>query len=188
MESLKPKLVDSLGEDILDLDMRIGLNSGPVTAGVLRGDRARFQLFGDTVNTASRMESNGMKGRIHISETTANKLVAQGKGQWIKEREDTIVAKGKGEMRTYWVEVRSLKGSVTGRSSDLNTVLEQDLDCKSLASSPMKTIQPQATFSSSGTTLEMDSTDAILAPKLDLNVAEKNTIHDSSFTRELIEC
>ena len=47
-------LVDTLGPKTLELQLRIGLHSGPVTAGVLRGDKARFQLFGDSMNTASR--------------------------------------------------------------------------------------------------------------------------------------
>ena len=51
MTDITKELEVSLGPDTGDLGMRFGLNSGPVTAGVLRGDRARFQLFGDTVNT-----------------------------------------------------------------------------------------------------------------------------------------
>lgn len=51
---LTKELELTLGPDTADLAMRIGLHSGPVTAGVLRGDRPRFQLFGDTMNTTAR--------------------------------------------------------------------------------------------------------------------------------------
>ena len=85
--------------------MRVGLHSGSTTAGVLRGDKGRFQLFGDTVNVASRMESNGVKGRIHVSQATADALTAAGKASWLTPREDKIVAKGKGLMQTYWVQI-----------------------------------------------------------------------------------
>lgn len=96
-------MVESLGPETADLALRVGLHSGPVTGGVLRGQKSRFQLFGDTMNTASRMESNGVKSRIHVSQETADELAAKGKGAWVTPREDKIVAKGKGELQTYWV-------------------------------------------------------------------------------------
>ena len=55
-----------------------------------------LQLFGDTVNTAARMESNGEKEKIHISEQTAEQLRLGGKEDWFFPREDKIIAKGKG--------------------------------------------------------------------------------------------
>ena len=66
--------------------------------GVLRGQKSRFQLFGDTVNTAARMESNGLKDRIHVSQQTADGLIAAGKGDWVSAREDKVFAKGEQEL------------------------------------------------------------------------------------------
>jgi class 3 adenylate cyclase len=110
-------LVDTLGGDTADLEMRVGLHSGATTAGVLRGAKGRFQLFGDTVNTAARMESNGERGRIHVSQATADALIAKGKSHWLVAREDMIIAKGKGEMQTYFVSVKSEKSVFTAKSS-----------------------------------------------------------------------
>lgn len=84
----------ALGPGTGDLELRFGLNSGPCTAGVLRGDKSRFQLFGDTVNTAARMESNGIRNKIHVSQTTADLLVAAGKKHWVTKRLELIEAKG----------------------------------------------------------------------------------------------
>ncbi|KAG7360245.1 adenylate/guanylate cyclase [Nitzschia inconspicua] len=92
-----------LGPSTGDLRARVGLHSGPVTAGVLRGEKARFQLFGDTVNTASRIESTGMPGKIHASKNTVDLLIEAGKGHWATKREELVSLKGKGEVQTFWV-------------------------------------------------------------------------------------
>ena len=59
------------------------------------------------VNTAARMESNGQKNKIHISKETADLLRAAGKERWLIAREDKIIAKGKGEMETFWLRCES---------------------------------------------------------------------------------
>jgi hypothetical protein len=87
--------------------MRIGIHSGPVTAGVLRGERSRFQLFGYTMNTTARMEQTGQMNKIHVSSATVNLLKAAGKEHWVWPREDMIEAKGKGKLQTYWAKVAS---------------------------------------------------------------------------------
>jgi hypothetical protein len=95
-----------------------------VIAGVLRGQRSRFQLFGDTVNTASRMESTGVKSRIQISGTTAVELKRWDRASWVKPRAETVSAKGKGEMQTYWLltKLESIEMSKKGKVSQQGQV------------------------------------------------------------------
>eukprot|EP00980_Cylindrotheca_fusiformis_P020401 scaffold7425_cov66-Cylindrotheca_fusiformis.AAC.2 len=128
MKDVTVKLEVSLGPDTSDLDLRTGIHSGQVTAGVLRGERSRFQLFGDTMNTAARMESSGEPSRIQISEATSELLTKAGLASWVVPRSSRIFVKGKGEMQTYWMRrrTRTIKPKAANQKSGIGPLNEED--------------------------------------------------------------
>lgn len=125
---LVSQLETTLGPDTGELALRVGIHSGPVTAGVLRGDKSRFQLFGDTVNTAARIESTGQKNKIHSSMETAELLQLSGKGHWVKRREQEVEAKGKGKLQTYWLLLKEEMGGSGSSVGELSSSDRTGLD------------------------------------------------------------
>jgi adenylate cyclase len=90
--------------------LRIGINSGPVVAGIIGTHKFAYDLWGDVVNTASRMESEGLPGSIQISGSTFSLI----EDRFVCERRGLIPVKGKGEMDTY---ILISKRSDDGRSA-----------------------------------------------------------------------
>ena len=84
------------------LQVRLGISSGAVVAGVIGKRRFLYDLWGDSVNTASRMESYGAPGEIQISEATETLL----RDKFAIEARGSVAIKGKGTMKTYWLKGR----------------------------------------------------------------------------------
>jgi hypothetical protein len=123
---LTRKLESALGPGTGDLAMRFGIHSGPVTAGVLRGQKARFQLFGDTMNMTARLENSSFKNRIHISSDTADLVIHAGYEHLVIPREDKVELKGKGEVTTYWVVTGSHSKSQASSGRSVSDTSEPD--------------------------------------------------------------
>jgi adenylate cyclase len=79
------------------LRLRIGINTGPVVAGVIGTAKFAYDLWGDAVNTASRMESHGVPDAIQVTASTYERL----RGRYRLEERGTVDVKGKGPMATY---------------------------------------------------------------------------------------
>ena len=89
--------------DRKSFELRIGISTGPVVAGIIGSKKFIYDLWGDTVNIASRMESLGQLGAIQVSEPTYERL----KDKYTFERRGKIEVKGKGKMTTYFLTGRT---------------------------------------------------------------------------------
>jgi class 3 adenylate cyclase len=96
MHAEAARVGQELGEP---LRLRIGIDSGPVIAGVIGQQKFAYDLWGDSVNMASRMESHGVANHTQMTESAYQRL----RGNYLCEKRGTISVKGKAEMTTYFL-------------------------------------------------------------------------------------
>jgi class 3 adenylate cyclase len=98
--------MDAIGKPAFE--MRVGIHTGPVVAGIVGVKKFQYDIWGDTVNTASRIESNGESGKVNISQATYELLKSTEQGRsadFAFENRGKIKAKGKGEIKMWFVQL-----------------------------------------------------------------------------------